>query len=833
MKHLKGIIIGTIAVVALSVISPIAVAQPVIPGFERLKEDKTVTLAERGEILLSELNCLSCHVARTAIITRVGMKTPPDLSNAGARLTPQYIREFLNSPHEVKPGTTMPDILHASDARNKKSVIEYLVHFLAAKGGPIKPSRSPVNRSLAEAGKELFHSVGCIACHAPEKSEGITTPIIPLPKQLAIKTTVEELSAFLLDPLHVRKAGRMPRLGLEPGEAKAIAYYLLREQMDNPQAGESKGVDVKGWQYAYHEVSGNKLPDFSKSKAKATGIAQGISINPTGLKRREHQFALRFTANLQIEKKGNYRFWLKSDDGSKLLIDENLIIDNDGVHPANEKRAEVSLTVGSHSIEVQYFEAGGNVELGLLIGGPGFKKAPIPVNVVSVPNQTPMIPLKTETFVIDDRNVQMGAMMMRALRCVSCHNVDNAQPMHPAPYLSQSDLENKAGCLGTEVRKGAPNYRLTDEQRAALKAALADQRKLADPLTPAKRIQKTMAQLNCYACHSRDGIGGPDDKRAEYFHTTVAIDLGEEGKLPPTLNGIGSKLKTEALQSIIVNRKLHVRHYMATRMPNFGQENLATLSADFLNLDRRPMEIRAPIFSEESTRVGHRLAGQNGLSCIACHIFNGSQPAGIPGIDLAKTHLRINPGWFERFLLNPMAINKGTRMPSFFPNGKSALPDVLGGDPKKQIAALWNYLSLGESMATPDGIRPAGGVGDELVPTDRPIIHRTFMTDVGPRSILAGFPEKVHVAFDGNVIRLAKIWRGRFFDGAGVASGRSDKFFGPLGSDVVNMPPGPAFAELASQSDPWPKAEKTDRNIGGSFKGYQLDEKADRLFVMN
>ena len=37
------------------------------------------------------------------------------------------------------------------------------------------------------------------------------------------------------------------------------------------------------------------------------------------------------------------------------------------------------------------------------------------------------------------------------------------------------------------------------------------------------------------------------------------------------------------------------------------------------------------------------------------------------------------------------------------------------------------------------------------------------------------------------------------------------------------MPAGPAFAVLASQSDPWPTAGMTDRNIGGSFKGYRLD----------
>jgi len=228
--------------------------------------------------------------------------------------------------------------------------------------------------------------------------------------------------------------------------------------------------------------------------------------------------------------------------------------------------------------------------------------------------------------------------------------------------------------------------------------------------------------------------------------------------------------------------------------------------------------------------VGQRLVGMNGLFCINCHMVNGGKGPGIPGVDLGMVHKRIQPDWFEKFLLNPPAFNQGTRMPAFWPDGQSALPTVLGGDARKQIAAIWNYLSLGESMPTPKGIQPADGVGMELVPTDRPIIHRTFMKDVGPRSILAGFPEKVHVAFDANVVRLARAWRGRFFDGSGVASGRTDKFLDPLGKAVVDLPAGPAFARLSSQSEPWPKAGKTDRNIGGAFKGYRLDEAGRPVF---
>ena len=807
-------------------------AAPLVAGYERLKSESA---AVRGEMLLGELNCLSCHTARSSIAKRVGAKPAPDLTQAGARLTPGYMREFLMNPHDVKPGTTMPDLFHASEARSKAGAIEFLVHFLASRGGPLKSSRTAVNKPAAETGKGLFHSVGCIACHAPEKTEGITTPTIPLPAKLAAKTTVEEMTKFLLNPMHVRPGGRMPSLNLDEGEARSIAMYLLREQMDNPAAKDAKGVAVAGWHFDYYELKKHdrKLPDWRELTPKTSGVAPAVGLNPPGLKRRNQMFMLRFVANIEIKKGGKHRFWVRSDDGAKILIDGNQVVDNDGIHPASEKRGEVNLKPGTHQIEILYFDGGGQIAFRVEAAGPSFgrKRGPIPTEIVSVPDQTPMVPLGWDSdFAVDPQQVRMGEMMFAAIRCASCHKIDNLKPMRPAPFLSELKLDSSSGCLGSGVRRSVPQFNLNEGQREDLKAALRNQQELSKPLAPKARIKRTMASMNCYACHKRGDLGGPDDRRAELFKTNIPVDLGEEGKIPPHLDGVGSKLKKSALQSILYDGELHTRYFMSTRMPRFGRANVGQLIDDLVKVDLQPADTKTPEFSEESMEVGRRLIGQTGLFCINCHLVNGGKGPGIPGVDLATVHKRLNPGWFNRLLLNPPAYNKGTRMPAFWPDGKSALRTVLDGDPQKQIAAIWNYLSLGDSMPVPLGIQPVGGVGMELQPVQEPIIHRTFMEDVGPRSILAGFPERVHAAFDANVVRLAKVWRGRFFDGSGVASGRSDKFFKPLGKDVIDMPAGPAFAVLESQSDPWPSAEKTSRNIGGRFKGYSLDEKGRPKF---
>ena len=55
-----------------------------------------------------------------------------------------------------------------------------------------------------------------------------------------------------------------------------------------------------------------------------------------------------------------------------------------------------------------------------------------------------------------------------------------------------------------------------------------------------------MTALNCYACHRRDETGGVIRERDPFF-TANSPDLGDEGRIPPLLTGVGDKLRPEAL----------------------------------------------------------------------------------------------------------------------------------------------------------------------------------------------------------------------------------------------------------------------------------------------
>ncbi len=75
-------------------------------------------------------------------------------------------------------------------------------------------------------------------------------------------------------------------------------------------------------------------------------------------------FSARWLGNFMFSG-GNYRFTLTSDDGSLLYIDNQLVVNAWGEHPAIPLTATVALTPGTHSIRVDYYQGTGSAVAGL------------------------------------------------------------------------------------------------------------------------------------------------------------------------------------------------------------------------------------------------------------------------------------------------------------------------------------------------------------------------------------------------------------------------------------------------------------------------------------
>jgi hypothetical protein len=137
-------------------------------------------------------------------------------------------------------------------------------------------------------------------------------------------------------------------------------------------------------------------------------------------------------------------------------------------------------------------------------------------------------------------------------------------------------------------------------------------------------------------------------------------------------------------------------------MPQYGATNVARLVTDFHAADATP-ELRAPAPAGEAD-AGRALVGVGGYSCVTCHRFGPHPSLGISVMDLTQMAKRIEWDWFRRYLLDPASLRPGTRMPSFWPEGKATVPALLDGDTERQVAAIWAYLQLGAEAAPPPGL---------------------------------------------------------------------------------------------------------------------------------
>lgn len=68
------------------------------------------------------------------------------------------------------------------------------------------------------------------------------------------------------------------------------------------------------------------------------------------------RFIAHALANLTVPSAGNYEFRITSDDGSRLVIDDAEVIDNDGLHGAESKEGTVALEAGVHDLRVEFFD---------------------------------------------------------------------------------------------------------------------------------------------------------------------------------------------------------------------------------------------------------------------------------------------------------------------------------------------------------------------------------------------------------------------------------------------------------------------------------------------
>lgn len=141
-------------------------------------------------------------------------------------------------------------------------------------------------------------------------------------------------------------------------------------------------------------VNTQKLPDFNTLTPIGTLFTSAIDISsrsftdpfPGVPSDRFEWFGVRYQGPLTISEVGDYNFRTLSDDGSKIFIDDVLVVNHDGLHgPSSSPRATVNLNKGVHTLRVEYFQ-GPRTQIALQVFG---NKVGLPEKILK-----PIIPVE-------------------------------------------------------------------------------------------------------------------------------------------------------------------------------------------------------------------------------------------------------------------------------------------------------------------------------------------------------------------------------------------------------------------------------------------------------
>jgi cbb3-type cytochrome oxidase cytochrome c subunit len=397
--------------------------------------------------------------------------------------------------------------------------------------------------------------------------------------------------------------------------------------------------------------------------------------------------------------------------------------------------------------------------------------------------------LDTEKFRV------IGERLVVVKGCTNCHRVapgGKELPARPAAtaWSRLRSLQGQSrGCLQeTSGSVVTPRFAFSDEHRQCIRAFLSGASTGAGSAAPAFAAYVTVRRLQCVACHSRAGQGGLESNRVEELrrHETVQ---DAEAIQPPPLTDVGARLRSAWLGAVLTQGR-RARPWMGLRMPQFGSANVGDLTEQLAAADGVDSSDTIHQFAYDAQHVeaGRFLVGKKGFGCISCHDIAGQPNTGTRGPDLASIHERVRFDWYSRWLDDPQRIQPGTRMPTVFQNGTTAIKTVLDGNARAQSQAIWEYLSLGANLPLPDGLEPPKGL--VLQPKQKPIVLRSFMPDAGSRAIAVGFPTGLSFAFDPTQGRLAYAWTGQFLDAGPIWQNRGGSPAGIQGPRFWTAPPG-------------------------------------------
>lgn len=160
----------------------------------------------------------------------------------------------------------------------------------------------------------------------------------------------------------------------ENGKVRSLSKTIKFKKVELEESLKINNL-TNGVNFKLYKKQISSLPDFINLQFDSSGTKKYFDVLFENIK--DH-YAIVFDSYIKIENDEVYNFYLASDDGSKLYINDKLIVNNDGLHGSDkEKKGQVALKKGYHKIKVEYFENEWDLSLKVLYSSEKIKKKEI------------------------------------------------------------------------------------------------------------------------------------------------------------------------------------------------------------------------------------------------------------------------------------------------------------------------------------------------------------------------------------------------------------------------------------------------------------------------
>jgi mono/diheme cytochrome c family protein len=721
-------------------------------------------LAARAQSLVVSNSLLAAEIDQLNIQARYLMqdqkKVGPNLKDVRLKLVKEWIPEWLRDPQTFRPGTKMPTFwrLDAKMAHDpgadddRKAIAAYL--WQESYDGRM-PAQDRARGNVAN-GKQLFETIGCMACHSIGDGESPTGGDFAANLQrVGEKTSFDYIVRWIYNP-RMRWAPYCPKekrdLTREDYAKKNLPFVFDTEQHSKcPNDGAELQVQNM-----------TVMPNFRLTTDEARDIASYLFSLSQGNSFRDPA-ASSYMDDANLKERGRYLikqygcagcheikgFEDEQRIGKELTAEGSTPIERldfalmthkaeKGIDPATGKEGKVWYNhkgFFENKLETPWIydegkekEPQDRLRMPEPYLTPEWKTALTTFLMGSVGTEGANVPASLFYRPDDQRKaVQDGWWVIKKYNCMGCHNVQVGQRsvlMDLPLYQNPDWVEQLPPSLTSEGARVDPNWLL----RFLHDPSLTDQTGRAAP----GRSDNTVGAAQTNASAPNNQAARPATAPA------AAATNGNQGGNQAAANAGGvndSLLMSEQFRTQPGADRNGVRTYLRARMPtfNFSPNELRVLVRFFMAVSaQHEPYIREPLepLSETEKTLARALFTSEGAPCLKCHITGDpvhDRTASAPNFLLASE--RLKPKWTYRWLLDPQQISPGTAMPSglFKKEGERMVfngptPEAFNNYHRDHAELLVRYMFL----LTPDEQRristgsPAATGGSAPAPTATP-----------------------------------------------------------------------------------------------------------------